>query len=124
LRQAKEREPFPETISSPALECRGGPCCTGAVLHTYILNARCFWAAFFWETVKMPTRTPSRGLHTRLSRHAQRGVCPERKLWLTITGSLAGEKSRGTLSQALEKERVQHADRLPIESDESFLSAS
>ena len=64
------------------------------------------------------------GLHTRLSRHAQRGVRPARKLRLTITGSLAHEKSNGTLSQALEKERVQHADRLPIESDESFLSAS
>jgi len=33
------------------------------------------------------------GLHTRLSRHAQRGVRPARKLRLTITGSLAREKS-------------------------------
>jgi hypothetical protein len=54
----------------------------------------------------------------------KRGARLPRKLFLTATGSLAVKKSGGTLSQALEKERVQHADRLPIESDESFLSAS
>jgi hypothetical protein len=43
---------------------------------------------------------------------------------VTRTGWSWQVRVQAPLSQALEKERVQHADRLPVKSDESFLSAS
>jgi hypothetical protein len=82
-----------------------------------------FLNRFSWETVDLPTGTltgASRSSHAT----RERRVRPPRKLCLTVTGGLAGGKPGDTISQAFEKERVQHADRPSVEPDKGFLCAS